>query len=185
MHRFDGTDAVLYAAGDPFRFENRAMVDCGDGFEWRAADESLRYWLDAPVAFEVAVQGRWVSVGAVEVEPAAAQARFDRCLTGQSVRASGTALPVSRVADAEVWQLEQEVLLSKILGDTQVARGQTRAMLQGVREATWDGLAVVGRVLTVLPSATAGAFVGLGQLMRDAAGVTVLFDEQGVSYAPR
>jgi hypothetical protein len=185
VHRFDGQNAVVYSIGSPFRFDGLPLADCGDGFDWCAADDSLRYWLADGLTFDVWEHGRWSPIRARTVEASVGRASFDRCLRGLSVRAVGMALPTSEIATSEQWQLAQEVLVNKDPAALRVTAGQARARLTGLRESTWDGLAVVGRVLTVLPSATAGAFVGLGELVRDAVGVTVLFDEQGVSYAPR
>jgi hypothetical protein len=185
VHRFDGQDAVVYAVGDPITITGLPLADCGDGFEWCAADESLRCWLDSGLVFEVWEEFAWRPLEASEVHAAAGCARFERCLTGRSVRVSGEARPTSLVLRGDEWRLTRPVHTGMELGRSLVVPGAFTARLTGLADETWSGLATVRRVLAVLGSASVGAFVGLGELARDAAGATVMFDEQGVVYVPR
>ncbi len=185
MHHFEGEDAALYATGAPFAFRQLPLEDCGDGFCWRAGAQSLRCWLAGPLCFEVTRDGEWCPVAPSEVHLAAGVAEFGRCLTGSQVRVSGAALPTSLIATGERWLLEQEVLVGASFAGARPISGQAVARLLEVVQSSWEALSSVRRVLAVLPSGAVGAFVGIGQMARDAAELTVRFDEQGVSYAPQ
>lgn len=184
MHAFVGHDARLYAAGEPFAFTRMPLVDCGDGFTWRGADESLRCWVEgSEFAFEAYDGGAWSPACPVEVCAPAATVAFNRCLSGLAVRASGVALTTSLVATGADWELEQDVLQGVSLSGPALAKGDTVARVTGVPPDEWSWVAQVRRVLAVLPSGAVGAFVGLGGLARDVAGLKVTFDDRGVTYA--
>lgn len=184
MRVFQGYGGAVYAAGDPFAFTASPLLDCGDGFTWRSGDESLRCWVDeGPFLFECDVARGWEAVEPLAVRHAAATVAFGRCLSGRRLRCSGVALPTSLFATGEEWRLEQAVVVGKSLSGPTVTNGLTTARLTGVREEEWGGLASVARVLAVLPSAAVGAFVGLGELVRDTSGLKITFDHRGVTYA--
>ncbi len=174
----------MFAAGDPFAFTGLPLVDCGDGFSWRSCDETLRCWLaDGTFTFEVYTGGLWLPVEPLAVRHAAAEVSFGKCYSGLPMRASGSALPTALLAEGESWTLTQAVAVGKALGGApEVALGTAiaRVTLDIDDPSLW---ASVKRVLAVLPSGTTGAFVGLGELVRDAAGVKVIFDNKGVTYA--
>ncbi len=180
---FEGTDAAVYALGEPVSFRRLPLADCGDGFEWWAADESVCSWL-GDLVFEVHDGDEWSAVAASEVGLAAATVSFGRCLVGKPVCVSGLGVTTTLALRSVRWSLEQEVKASLALGGQSFARGAATARLDGVEEGLY-GAVPVRRVLAVLRSAAVGAFVGVGALVRDAATVSVLFDEQGVSYASR
>lgn len=182
MRVFSGRGGAVYAAGTPVAFTGLPLADCGDGFTWRSADESLRCWADGDFSFEAFEHGEWRSVGALEVRQAAATVSFGRCLSRLPVRASGVGLPTALVASEAAWTLEQAMAEGVAFDGPRFALGTASATLTGAREEGWLPLAQVRRVLAVLPSAASGAFVGLGELARTASGLTVTFD-QGVSYA--
>lgn len=186
MHRFAGDNAALYDLGEPFRFTALPLEDAGDGFTWRAADPALACW-QGDVTFGVFEGGVWQPLVADVVHERSGHVEFTRCLTGKHVRADGFAFPASLLATCASWRLEQGVLVGRpsLGGSANVTTGSATVHLDEVSEESWEGLAVVRRVLAVLRSGPAGAFVGLGELVRDAFGVTVMFDNQGVTYAPR
>ncbi len=186
MHRFAGDDAALYDIGEPFETVV-PLEDTGDGFTWRAADAALSCWHDG-IVFSVWETARWSPVEPEAVCLVGGVVEFARCLRGQRLAAFGLVYPASLLATSDAWRLEQKVIVGKgALGGAggTVSSGGAHARLEQVREQSWEGVAVVRRVLAVLRSDPAGAFVGLGELVRDAFGVTVMFDNQGVTYAPR
>lgn len=185
MRTFTGRGGAVHAVGEPFAFTRLPLADCGDGFSWRASDDRMRCWVaGAESKFEAYVAGQWEPVEALAVQHAAASVAFGRCLSGLAVHASGVALPTSLLATGERWTLEQLVLEGETLGSgPMVALGSATARLGEVQEHAWESLAAFGRVLAVLPSGSAGAFVGMGELAREGAGLRVTFDQTGVTYA--
>lgn len=180
MRVVTGEGGSLYAAGAPFRFTCLPLTDSGDGFTWRSTDATLRSWIDGPgFLFEHYDGSGWVQVEPVEVDHAAGSVMFGRCLTGH-VRVTGVGVPTTLVAESEGWALSQEVIQSETLTGRNVIEGATTAVLRGIRDLA--GVDSVRRVLAVLPSGATGAFVGLGQAVRDAAGLKVIFDNKGVTY---
>lgn len=183
MRIFSGRGGAVYAAGDPFAFTGLPLADCGDGFAWRSANEALRCWApEGEFRFEALEHGEWRPVGALALCHASATVSFGRCLRDLPVRASGVALPTALVASGADWELRQTVVEGVSFDGPTAALGTASATLTGAREEGWFSLAQIRRVLAVLPSAASGAFVGLGELARDASGIKVTFD-QGVTYA--
>jgi hypothetical protein len=129
--------------------------------------------------FEAFEDGRWGPVAALEVRHSAGTVAFGRCLRDVPVRASGVGLPSSQVVEGAGWVLEHTVLDAVSLDGPEAVLGAASATLA---VADTD-VSAVDRVLAVLPSAAVGAFVGLGELVRDASGLKVIFDSRGVSYA--
>ncbi len=180
MRRFQGDGGRVYAAGEPFAFTGVPLEDCGDGFVWRCADETVRCWVETlPLTFTTLERGRWMPLVATEVDHAAGAVTFNRCVSGQNVHATGTALTTALVAEGP-WVLEQNVLEADTLGERGFALATAVATLETTSERD-ELVAAVRRVMAVLPSAAVGAFVGVGELARGASGLKVTF-ERGVTY---
>lgn len=184
MRRFSGRGGAVFAAGEPFRFRDLPLADCGDGFTWRSADDTLRCWVDAsPLTFEVFEHGSWGPVQAESVQATAGTVSFGRCLTSLYLRASGVAVPTTLVAEAQEWTLEQPVIPGRSFDGPTFGLGRATATLTGISDAALAALPAIRRVFTVLPSGAAGVLVGLGELARDAAGLKVIIDSEGVTHA--
>lgn len=182
MRVFEGHDAHVYAVGEPFTFEHLPLRDLGDGFAWGCHDETLRCWLeDADFVFEALEDGRWDPVAPLAVRHAAGEVSFGRCLRGLEVRCSGVALTTALVAQGSSWRLTQATVSERTLSGPAFALGTAVAAIAGI-DGLPASLAAVRRVLAVLPTA-AGAFVGLGEPSKNDAGLRVIFDPKGVTYA--
>lgn len=189
MRHFSGRGGELFLASEATPFV-ALLEDAGDGFDWRAADPSLRHWLDRPLSFEVFEGGGWMLLEPLEVFHASGRVGFGRCLAGRSVRASGTCLLLSRLGSSESWDLNVEVAvrdrssLGMVTPVSAAVVGRSAAELRGcLLEALYRPFLAVSEVLAVLPMAL-GAFIGLGSLSERGPGVVfVSFNEKGVSHA--
>ncbi len=184
MRTVSGEGGSLYALGEPFAFTGLPLDDCGDGFTWRAADATLRCWVETHL-FEAYEHGNWWRKVPEDVDLSAATVTFGRCLSGLHVRASGMALPTTLIAESARWTLEQPVVTgSRMLGDggAAVALGSATARLTDVEGWRAQGYPIC-TVMAVLPSPPAGAYVGFGEPESDGLDVNVRFDERGVTYA--
>lgn len=181
MHSFTGHNASVFATGDPFPFTDQPLIDCGDGFTWRCADETMRSWCeDGELTFRVFPRtGGWFDAQADEIDYASASATFPRCHRGMTVLATGLAYPTSLLVEGVDWTLEQKVLVGESLDGVNTTAGETSVTLATPPPEDVSG---IRRVLAVLPSAP-GAFVGFGALERHASLMRILFDHKGVSYA--
>ncbi len=179
MHILRGSGGCLYRLGDPYRFTG-PLEDCGDGFDWRAADPTLRFWVDEPL-FETGVGDAWLPVDPLVVYCASGRAAFGRCLAGSVLRASGVCLPVTLVGEASAWELRARVgvqsrsdLGSNHAVHTAVADRQTVRL---------TGVEADGPVLARLPFQV-GVFVGRGDSTTIGPDSVLALDEEGVAYVP-
>ena len=179
MQVFSGQGGVLYRVGAPYRF-SAPLEDCGDGFDWRAADPSLRFWLDQPVRFEFAA-GPWEPLEPLAVFRRSGRVAFGRCLRGRVVRARGICLPLSLAATCAGWRLEARFSVQE---RPALGRDPSEAPpIPQAQQALLDSPdpAVIGPLLAVLPFG-AGAFVGRGDSTRTGAGTVLAFDQEGVEH---
>ncbi len=181
MRTFAGDGGLLYATGDPFAFFGTPLSDCGDGFTWRSADPTLRCWTEAH-SFEAFDRGRWVVEEAESVDLDTTEVRFQRCLTGLHVRASGTGLTTTLVGTGSRWTLRQPVIQERTLTGVDIVLGRAVAHLDGLPQEALS-LLPPQRALAVLPVFPAGAYVGFGAPSSDEDGVNITFDNRGVTYA--
>ncbi len=185
MLRFSGPAGRLYRLGEPLAFTG-ALEDCGDGFDWRAADPSLRFWADAPLVFSVLREdGVWGLLEPLEVWPASGRVAFGRCYRGQHGRVSGVCLPLALACETGEWTAEVHTIV-KPAGQT---LGQnTLVATPGPRICRFPGLVEgpEGRVLARLEGWEANyLFVGAGDsIVSTQSGTVLTFDEKGIVYAP-
>lgn len=184
MRQINGRHGDVYAVGSPYTFVDLPLEDCGDGFDWRASDRSLGYWLpDHPAAFCFQELDVWKQIEPVEIHRGMGRVGFGRCLRGFQVRASGTCLPLARIASLDGWELHVEMVFE----ENQALGSETRsisarmksasALLKGVRA---DPQEVVVR----LSPTESGSFVGVGSVISDARKTIVKFNEEGVRFEP-
>jgi hypothetical protein len=174
----------LYRVGDPLAFTG-ALEDCGDGFDWRAADPSLRFWTNAPLVFEAWQDGAWLPLEPLEVWRASGRVGFNRCYRGESLRVSGTCRPLSLAAEAGEWLGE---LHSVIQRKETLGAGASVAAIPSDRICRFPDLAdgPRGRVLARLDAWEPDClFVGCGDsITSTGSGIVLTFDEEGLVYVP-
>lgn len=182
MLRFSGPDAGLYRLGDPLPFTG-ALEDCGDGFDWRAADPALRFWVeDEPIKVAVWAGGVWQEKEPLDVWPASGRVSLDRCYRHHSLVVRAVCRPLSFLAETGPWQGELHVLVKRpnTLGVTKV---EARP---GPRVVRFPDVEATGPVLARLEGWEANyLFVGEGDSVSSTGSGTVLtFDEKGIVYVP-
>lgn len=193
MRSFTGSGGEVYLVSDPLRFTELPLEDCGDGFDWRASDPSLRHWVDADsLVFEVLEQGVWAALDPERVHPALGRVSFRRCLRGLPVRVSGVCVPVTLAGAGEQWSLSvgMATVPSAELGAedqsfASVPQRSVAAIAGCEMKSLYESLLATARVRVVLPQGGGGAFVGLGTIaVRDSRAVNVNIDPEGVCYGP-
>lgn len=183
MRRFSGRGGSVHSIGEAFQFTNVTLQDCGDGWDWRAP-EGMRCWLEGSLSFEV-LDEEWTQIGAVEIHHRSGRVGFPRCLSGKSVRASGSCYPTTLLATGESWTLDVEAVVaeSTTLGGGDAVLTATRvtgstACIRGIVDLP------IGEVLMLLPVAS-GAFVAVGRTQQLPDAVAINFNGEGVAYVPR
>jgi hypothetical protein len=174
----------LYRVGDPLTFTG-ALEDCGDGFDWRVSDPSLRFWTDAALIFEAWQGAEWFPLEPLEVWRASGRVGFARCYRGESLRVSGVCRPLSLVVEAGGWEGEVHSTIHR--KETLGIEPQVVA-IPGDRICRFPALAdgPRGRVLARLEAWEPDClFVGCGDSISSTGSGTVLtFDEEGLVYVP-
>ncbi len=182
MLKFSGPAGCLYRLGEPLAFTG-ALEDCGDGFEWRAADPSLRFWIDDPLAFSVSCGDAWEPLESVEVWRPSGRVAFGRCYRGEHRRVSGVCLPLALACETGEWTAEVHTVVKKA---GQTLGQNTIEASPGPRIARFPGLydAPEGRVLARLVGWEANyLFVGTGDsIVSTRSGTVLTFDEKGIVY---
>lgn len=183
MRTVNGQGGRIYALGEPYKFKNVLLQDCGTGWDWRA-EEGLRYWLPEELSFEVC-NGEWRPAEVVEIHHRLGRVGFNRCLSGLEVRASGTCFPTTLVAEGETWKIGIETVFNNgpvLGGDVH----KTTVKMIGATATITDILAEpLEEALAWLPTSTEGTFVGIGKVVCQSDQVQVIFDSEGVSYGNR
>ena len=181
MLRFSGPAGCLYRIGEPLPFK-AALEDCGDGFDWRASDPSLRFWVDEEPHFRLWQDGAWSPLEPLEVWVASGRVGFERCYRGEHLRVIGVCRPLERLGETGAWEGELHVVVKRpnTLGQTTV---EARP---GPRVCRFSDFGVNGRVLARLEGWEANyLFVGAGDSISSTRSGTVLtFDEKGIVYVP-
>jgi len=177
--RIEGRGGRFYALGDSFRFRC-SLRDGGDGWDWVVPDVrrldpdsvSCRLWQD-----------EWVDLEMAELFPRSGRIRFNRCLRGEWIEASGIGRPAALLGEAERWALLMDVTVSgrSVLGSGDVHTTAKTTSSVALVETT---ATVFGVVLVELPFARAGHYTGVGNTLRTPTGVKITFDTEGVLYEP-
>lgn len=186
MRHFSGRGGSLFLVGDPMRFVEAPLEDCGDGFDWRIADPSLRYWTEEEsVIVEIERGEGWEQVDPVEVIHLSGRVSLARCYRGVRVRATGTCLPASATGDGASWEVAVNILVRNSselgadeLSTTSVPRGSSALVRSCALKRDLRGEMVLAR----LPVGR-DELVGIGVIAdsRDL-NVHIEFDEKGVQY---
>ena len=182
MRQFKGSTGSIFAVGEPYRFHNIPLQDCGDGWDWRAP-EGLGYWLPEDLSFEVFERGEWHSVGSVDVYHRSGRVAFDRNLGGMGVRASGVCHPTTLLWRGGDWRLVVNIAVRDrtVLGDTAVTTAArtvgSTAFISGEPQEP-----IKGEVLVWLHTSGQGVLVGVGEASTSPSGVNVKLNEEGVSF---
>ena len=189
MRSFSGSGGEINLVSVPASFNRLPLEDCGDGFDWRAADETMRHWVaDVPAAFHTLQGEELVSVEPDWVFPASGRVGFSRCLRQSVVFASGVCLPTTRVCRGDRWELRVGMMTvdRSEMGDVD----QRFASIPAPSTVSFSPVAgsrlpiASDRVLVVLPH-SAGSFFSVGDVLSVVGGVVEInLDQNGVSYGP-
>lgn len=182
MLRFSGPAGRLYWLGDPLPFTG-ALADCGDGFDWRAADPSLSLWTDDPLTFTALRDGVWEPLEPLEVWRPSGRVAFDRCFRGQHVRVSGVCWPLALACETGEWTAEVHTVVKR---PGQTLGQDTLETTPGPRICRFPSLldGPEGRVLARLEGWEENyLFVGTGDtIVSTRSGTVLTFDEKGIVY---
>ena len=172
----------MYRVGEPLPFTG-ALEDCGDGFDWRMSDPSLRLWAEDPVVFSVGSGGVWGPVEPVEVWRQSGRVAFGRCFRGQHVCASGVCFPLALVCETGEWEVEVHTVVRQAY---ETLGQDTLKATPGPRVCNIPGLVdgPAGRVWARLAGWEENyLFVGGGDsIVSTRSGTVLTFDEKGIVY---
>jgi len=128
-------------------------------------------------------QDEWVDLEVAELFPRSGRVRFNRCLRGEWVEASGIGSPATFLGGAERWSLLMDVSVSdrSVLGSGDVHTAVKTTSSVALVETTTT---VSGVVLVELPFARTGSYIGVGNTLLTPTGVNITFDTEGVLHEP-
>lgn len=189
MRSFKGSGGKIFLVSDPVSFFGLPLEDCGDGFDWRAADETMRHWaVDVPVALQIALGEEWVSVTPEWIFHASGRIGFSRSLRGTQVKASGTCFPTTLICEGKSWEMNVGMItVDRSELGTQDQRFESVPAQSTVTFEVTDGSSLPSmsdKVVVFLPHG-AGAFFSRGEVATvSQKTIKILLDEQGVTYGP-
>lgn len=191
MRRFHGRE------GEVRHLSTRAplatsLIDCGDGFDWRAPSPAVALWDEAGLAFAAYERGEWGALEPRELHAAGGVVGFSRCLSGLAVRATGFHEPSAPAGVSADWCLTVDATVPDADTLDRDADYHVSRTVMGEANAVLDGFTRAGTsemngapLLVVLPSGH-GALQGVGTIVSIIGSqVRIRFDEGSILYVPR
>jgi hypothetical protein len=180
MRRFSGSGGSLYALGERLTFTDQPLLNCGDGWDWRAPDE-LSHWVESPV-ITVIKYGEMIGVTPVEIHLPTGRVGLPCNMSHGSVLASGVCLPISWLVDGKRWEVMVETTVSETpsLGSDLM---KTTAVIGNTMGVLYGSEVPIQNVLARFPLGL-GVFTGIGSVTCHGPNSHIDFKE-GVQYEPR